>query len=243
MAATRTPAKFYSPLAIGAPEPFRTLPSARAHDSLRAAAQREDPRQNQGHRGPGRRHPRQPRGRHPRRRRRRQRAKASSPWRARPISARPVCGRASTASTSPGCSTTSRRSWRPSATSSTSSCCPRSRGRGTSTTSTSCWPSSRPSTRVKKPILIHAILETAEGVNNVEAIAAASPRMHGMSLGPADLAASRGMKTTRVGGGHPDYRRPCRRRPATAARRAPSSSRTSGTTRSARWSMPASPMA
>ena len=59
--------------------------------------------------------------------------------------------------------------------------------------------------QVKKPILIHAILETAEGVNNVEAIAAASPRMHGMSLGPADLAASRGMKTTRVGGGHPDY--------------------------------------
>src|SRR5688572_21989836 len=59
---------------------------------------------------------------------------------------------------------------------------------------------------VKKPILIHAILETAEGVNNVEAIAAASPRMHGISLGPADLAASRAMKTTRVGGGHPDYK-------------------------------------
>jgi malyl-CoA/(S)-citramalyl-CoA lyase len=58
---------------------------------------------------------------------------------------------------------------------------------------------------VRKPILIHAILETAEGVMNVEAIAAASPRMHGMSLGPADLAASRGMKTTRVGGGHPMY--------------------------------------
>jgi malyl-CoA/(S)-citramalyl-CoA lyase len=56
-----------------------------------------------------------------------------------------------------------------------------------------------------RPIMIHAILETAEGVNNVEAIAAASPRMHGMSLGPADLAASRGMKTTRVGGGHPAY--------------------------------------
>ena len=57
-----------------------------------------------------------------------------------------------------------------------------------------------------KPILVHAILETAQGVNNVAAIAAASPRMHGMSLGPADLAASRAMKTTRVGGGHPDYR-------------------------------------
>ena len=60
--------------------------------------------------------------------------------------------------------------------------------------------------RIKKPILIHAILETALGVNNVEAIATASPRMHGMSLGPADLAASRAMKTTRVGGGHPDYK-------------------------------------
>jgi len=59
---------------------------------------------------------------------------------------------------------------------------------------------------VKKPILIHAILETAEGVNNVAAIATASPRMHGISLGPADLAASRAMKTTRVGGGHPDYK-------------------------------------
>jgi malyl-CoA/(S)-citramalyl-CoA lyase len=59
---------------------------------------------------------------------------------------------------------------------------------------------------VKRPILIHAILETAQGVDNVQAIAAASPRMHGISLGPADLAASRAMKTTRVGGGHPDYR-------------------------------------
>ena len=58
---------------------------------------------------------------------------------------------------------------------------------------------------VKKPILVHAILETATGVANVEAIASASPRMQGLSLGPADLAASRRMKTTRVGGGHPGY--------------------------------------
>ena len=58
---------------------------------------------------------------------------------------------------------------------------------------------------IKKPIQIHAILETAEGVANVEAICGASPRMQGISLGPADLAASRAMKTTRVGGGHPDY--------------------------------------
>jgi malyl-CoA/(S)-citramalyl-CoA lyase len=59
--------------------------------------------------------------------------------------------------------------------------------------------------RVRKPILIHALLETAQGVKNIEDIAVASPRMHGFSLGPADLAASRGMKTTRVGGGHPFY--------------------------------------
>ncbi|MBJ7544931.1 HpcH/HpaI aldolase/citrate lyase family protein [Rhodomicrobium udaipurense] len=58
---------------------------------------------------------------------------------------------------------------------------------------------------IKKPIMIHALLETAEGVANVDHIAGASPRMHGMSLGPADLAASRAMKTTRVGGGHPSY--------------------------------------
>jgi len=57
-----------------------------------------------------------------------------------------------------------------------------------------------------RPILIHALLETALGVSNLEEIASASPRMQGMSFGPADLAASRRMKTTRVGGGHPGYR-------------------------------------
>jgi malyl-CoA/(S)-citramalyl-CoA lyase len=56
-----------------------------------------------------------------------------------------------------------------------------------------------------RPLLLHAILETARGVANVEAICAASPRMQGLSLGPADLAANRRMKTTRVGGGHPGY--------------------------------------
>jgi malyl-CoA/(S)-citramalyl-CoA lyase len=58
---------------------------------------------------------------------------------------------------------------------------------------------------LSKPLLVHAILETARGVANVEEIAMASPRMQGLSLGPADLAANRRMKTTRVGGGHPDY--------------------------------------
>ncbi|MFL5827570.1 MAG: HpcH/HpaI aldolase/citrate lyase family protein, partial [Thermoleophilaceae bacterium] len=59
---------------------------------------------------------------------------------------------------------------------------------------------------IRRPILVHALLETAQGVTNVEDIATASPRMQGMSFGPADLAASRRMKTTRVGGGHPGYR-------------------------------------
>jgi malyl-CoA/(S)-citramalyl-CoA lyase len=58
---------------------------------------------------------------------------------------------------------------------------------------------------LERPILVHAILETARGVANVEEICGASPRMQGLSLGPADLAANRGMKTTRVGGGHPGY--------------------------------------
>ena len=58
---------------------------------------------------------------------------------------------------------------------------------------------------LSEPLLVHAILETARGVANVEEICGASPRMQGLSLGPADLAANRRMKTTRVGGGHPGY--------------------------------------
>ena len=94
---------------------------------------------------------------------------------------------------------------------------------------------------LKRPILVHAILETAQGVNNVEAIAAASPRMQGMSLGPADLAASRGMKMTRVGGGHPDYRVLADATENTTS--APAPSRIRGITRSPAWSTPALRMA
>src|SRR6476620_5187298 len=42
---------------------------------------------------------------------------------------------------------------------------------------------------LERPLLVHALLETAQGVANGEEIAAASPRMQGMSFGPADLAA------------------------------------------------------
>ena len=59
---------------------------------------------------------------------------------------------------------------------------------------------------LERPLLIHCVLETSLGVTNLEQIASASPRIQGMSFGPADLAASRRMKTTRVGGGHPGYR-------------------------------------
>ncbi len=40
---------------------------------------------------------------------------------------------------------------------------------------------------LERPLLIHAILETAQGVANLEEIACASPRIQGMSFGPADL--------------------------------------------------------
>jgi len=43
-----------------------------------------------------------------------------------------------------------------------------------------------------RPIMVHAILETGMGVVNLEEIATASPRMQGMSFGPADLAAHAG---------------------------------------------------
>jgi malyl-CoA/(S)-citramalyl-CoA lyase len=59
--------------------------------------------------------------------------------------------------------------------------------------------------KLTRPLMVHAILETARGMANVEEICGASPRMQGLSLGPADLAANRRMKTTRVGGGHPGY--------------------------------------
>ncbi len=58
---------------------------------------------------------------------------------------------------------------------------------------------------LSRPLQVHAILETASGMARVEEIAQASPRIQGISLGPADLAADRRMKTTRVGGGHPGY--------------------------------------
>jgi malyl-CoA/(S)-citramalyl-CoA lyase len=94
-----------------------------------------------------------------------------------------------------------------------------------------------------KPLQIHAILETARGVANVEEICAASPRMQGLSLGPADLAANRRMKTTRVGGGHPEYK--VRQDPIDGDIHGPrrSTSKTCGTTPSLAWLTPVRPTA
>lgn len=52
------------------------------------------------------------------------------------------------------------------------------------------------------------VIETAKGLSNVEAIAAASPRVESLHLGVADLAASLGMRTTAIGGLNPDYAGP-----------------------------------
>ena len=42
----------------------------------------------------------------------------------------------------------------------------------------------------EKPIAFEMIIESAAGISNVKEIAAASPRLHAISLGAADFAAS-----------------------------------------------------
>ncbi len=57
----------------------------------------------------------------------------------------------------------------------------------------------------RKKIAFEVIIETAAGLQHVEEIAAASPRMQAMSLGAADYAASMGMQTTGIGGTQSNY--------------------------------------
>lgn len=52
---------------------------------------------------------------------------------------------------------------------------------------------------------IEALIETALGMANVEAIATASPRMEAMHFGVADYAASNRARTVNIGGLNPDY--------------------------------------
>ena len=57
----------------------------------------------------------------------------------------------------------------------------------------------------EKRIGFEVLIETALGLANVEAIAQASPRLEAMAFGAGDLAASLRMRTTVIGGLHPDY--------------------------------------
>ncbi len=57
----------------------------------------------------------------------------------------------------------------------------------------------------EKRLGLEVIIETAAGLAHVEEIAAASPRMQAMSLGPADYAAFMGMQTTAIGGTQATY--------------------------------------
>lgn len=56
-----------------------------------------------------------------------------------------------------------------------------------------------------KQIGLEALIESVEGLANVEAIAASSERLESLHFGAADYAASQGMRTTNIGGGHPHY--------------------------------------
>ena len=57
----------------------------------------------------------------------------------------------------------------------------------------------------EKRIGLEVIIETAAGLAHVEEIAASSPRMEAMSIGPADYAAFMGMQTTAIGGTQENY--------------------------------------
>ncbi|MGE0210103.1 MAG: CoA ester lyase [Parvibaculaceae bacterium] len=60
-------------------------------------------------------------------------------------------------------------------------------------------------TKRKKKIGFELIVETALGMQNVEAIAGASKRLESLHFGVADYAASTRARTTNIGGANPDY--------------------------------------
>ncbi|MBB4267343.1 HpcH/HpaI aldolase/citrate lyase family protein [Roseospira visakhapatnamensis] len=60
-------------------------------------------------------------------------------------------------------------------------------------------------TKAPKRIGLEAIIETALGMANIDAIAAASPRMESLHFGVADYAASTKAATTGIGGPNPAY--------------------------------------
>jgi malyl-CoA/(S)-citramalyl-CoA lyase len=57
-----------------------------------------------------------------------------------------------------------------------------------------------------KRIGIELLIESALGMRNIDAIAAASPRIESLHFGSGDFAASIGARTLSIGGPHPGYR-------------------------------------
>lgn len=57
----------------------------------------------------------------------------------------------------------------------------------------------------KKKIGLEVIIETAQGLGNIDEIAGSSARLESLHFGSADYAASQGMRTTNIGGGNTDY--------------------------------------
>jgi malyl-CoA/(S)-citramalyl-CoA lyase len=57
----------------------------------------------------------------------------------------------------------------------------------------------------KKQIGLEVLIESAAGLEHVEAICAASARLQSVHFGAADFAASMGMRTTNIGGSNADY--------------------------------------
>jgi len=58
---------------------------------------------------------------------------------------------------------------------------------------------------IRKPIGIELLIETPLGVQDIDAIAAASPRNESVIFGSADYAAAAGMQIRTIGGPNPDY--------------------------------------
>lgn len=56
-----------------------------------------------------------------------------------------------------------------------------------------------------RPVGLELMIETAEGMVNIETIAAASPRAESLHFGPGDFAASTGARNIVIGGHNPDY--------------------------------------
>ena len=61
------------------------------------------------------------------------------------------------------------------------------------------------STKREKRVGFEVLIETALGLANVEAIAQSSKRLEALAFGTGDLAASLCVRTTGIGGLHPDY--------------------------------------